>query len=338
MRQSFSCAVLMSSLVLVACGSSDQSGGEAAQGGAPSNAAGAPASGAGGQLASAGSAGAATPQGGALGSSDVGGGGSGALGGDAGSSASAGSAGQGGAGGAASGGAAGSSGDLDPKQPPGKNFDLTHFTLQLPLANGDSVQQVSNLATYTSDYFYTGTDGAMTFWCPVTGAHTENTHYPRSELREVADGGDWAITGTHKLTASFKMLQNPPSKGTIIGQIHGNATGGTSEIVKLEWTRQNTIVASVEDNDDGTTQIDKTLGSYTFGSQLSYTLELKNSVLTVSVTDSKGTKTVSNPYTAASWTKDKYYFKLGDYVQLDTGTSKDGGRVAFYSFAVEHGK
>ena len=30
-------------------------------------------------------------------------------------------------------------------------------------------------------------DGAMTFWCPVTGAHTMNTHYPRTELREKRD-------------------------------------------------------------------------------------------------------------------------------------------------------
>ena len=42
-------------------------------------------------------------------------------------------------------------------------------------------------------------------------------------------------------------------------------------------------------------------------------------------------------YSAASWSKDSYYFKLGDYVQLNTGAATNGGRVSFYSFAIKHG-
>jgi hypothetical protein len=245
---------------------------------------------------------------------------------------------QAGSGGAGQAGGAASGTGLDPALPPGKNFDLTHFVLQLPVASGSSVQQISDLATYTSQYFYTAADGAMTFWCPVTGAHTPNTHYPRTELRELATGGDWAISGTHTLTATFKVTQTPPSKGTIIGQIHGNATGGTAEILKLEWTTQNTIVASVEDDNNPATQIDKTIGSYTLGEQISYAIKLQNSLLQVTITDANGvSKSVSSPYTASSWTNDKYYFKLGDYVQLNTGTNADGGLVSFYAFAIQHG-
>jgi hypothetical protein len=239
----------------------------------------------------------------------------------------------GGAGQAGSGGAPG----LDPKQPPGVNFDLTRFTLQLPVADGSSVKQISDLSTYTSDYFYTGTDGAMTFWCPVTGATTPNSHYPRSELRENPVGGDWQISGTHSLTASFKVNKAPSSKGTIIGQVHGNAVDGTGEILKLEWTSANEIIASVEDNNNAN-QSDKGLGTYALNALMSYTIKLENSQLTVSVTDAKGaTKTVTSSYSASRWTKDSYYFKLGDYVQLDTGASTNGGRVSFYSFAIKHG-
>ena len=68
-----------------------------------------------------------------------------------------------------------------------------------------------------------------------------------------------------------------------------------------------------------------------------YELELKDSVLTVTVSDQNADKTFTTPYTAASWTNDKYYFKLGTYVQLDTGPATSGGRVAFYSFSIEHG-
>jgi hypothetical protein len=229
---------------------------------------------------------------------------------------------------------------IDPALPPGSNYDLSGFTLQLPLPDGDSVEQISDpeLRTYTSDYFYTGEDGAMVFWCPVTGATTLNSHYPRTELRERAAGGDWAITGHHKLSASFKMLENPASKGTIIGQIHGKATGGTSEVLKLEWTSDNEIVASVEQNDDPAKQINHTMGSYELGELISYTFELNDAVLDITVSGAAGDAKYSTPYTAASWLADQYYFKLGSYVQLDTGPATDGGRVAFYSFEIEHGQ
>ncbi len=214
---------------------------------------------------------------------------------------------------------------------------MSHFALQLPIANGDSVLQIKDLASYTSDYFFTGKDAAMVFWCPVTGATTPNTHYPRSELRELPEGGDWAITGHHRLTVSLKMLQNTPSKGTVIGQIHGNATGGTSEVLKLEWMSNDDIVASVEKDDNPSQQLDHKMGSgYKLNELVSYDFELKDASLTVQVTDTRGTATFTTPYTAASWTRDKYYFKLGAYVQLDTGGSTVGGKVAFYSLAVEH--
>lgn len=80
------------------------------------------------------------------------------------------------------------------------------------------------------------------------------------------------------------------------------------------------------------------MGKYKLGELVSYTAELKNSVLTISVTGAAGTtQTFTTPYTAASWKNDKYYFKLGAYVQVNTGTAQQGGRVAFYSVSVEHG-
>jgi len=239
----------------------------------------------------------------------------------------------------AGGGHAGAGGapGLDPKLPPGANFDLSGFTLQLPVASGSSVLQVTDLSMYSSEYFSTATDGAMSFWCPVTGATTMNSHYPRTELRENPVGGDWAISGTHALTASFKVTKAPKSKGLIIGQIHGNATDGTGEVLKLEWMSNNEIIASVEDNNSAV-QSDKSMGTYALNDQMSYAIKLVNSQLTVSVTSAKGvTKTITSPYTASRWATDSYYFKFGDYVQLNTGTSADGGRVSFYSFAIKHG-
>jgi hypothetical protein len=331
------------------CGSGSSSGGGTDSGGSSSAAGAAPASGgaataAAGQNSAGASAGdTAQPSGGASqGGASQGGASQGGAIGSTGGDASGGVPGEAGGSSPPVGGGAGQAGSggapaLDPKQPPGVNFDLTRFTLQLPVADGNSVKQITDLSTYTSDYFYTAPDGAMAFWCPVTGATTPNSHYPRSELRENPVGGDWQISGTHSLTASFKVTKTPSSKGTIIGQVHGNAVDGTGEILKLEWTTANTIIASVEDNNT-TTQSDKAMGTYALNALMSYTIKLENSQLTVSVTDAKGvTKTVTSSYSASRWTKDSYYFKLGDYVQLDTGASTDGGRVSFYSFAITHG-
>ena len=147
------------------------------------------------------------------------------------------------------------------------------------------------------------------------------------------------ISGTHSLTATFKVTQTPPSKGTIIGQIHGNATDGYGRSPQ-SGMGPHKIRSSppVEDDNNPATQIDKTIGSYALGEQISYAIKLQNSTLQVTITDANGvSKSVSSPYTASSWTNDKYYFKLGDYVQLATGTSADGGRVSFYAFAIQHG-
>lgn len=346
-----------------ACGGSDAgsgaeaSGGQVAATGGATGGGGAASAGAssGGAVASsggsAGAGGAAQGGGGqssaGQGGGSVGGGGS-AQGGAAQGGAPQGGAPQGGSaeggaaqGGAAQGGSGGSSTGLDPAKTPGKNFDLSHFQLQLPIADGANVKTISSaaLATYTSDYFYTAPDGAMTFWCPVTGAHTAHTEYPRSELRETAVGGDWQITGKHSLVARFKVTKTPPgSKGMIIGQVHGNKTDGTSEVLKLEWMSSNAIVASVEKDTDPSAQQNIPLGNYTLGSEYTYAIELANSTLKVTITDAQGTsKSITSPYTAASWKEDTYYFKLGDYVQVNTGADADGGRISFYSFTITHG-
>ncbi|MCU0788885.1 MAG: polysaccharide lyase family 7 protein, partial [Verrucomicrobia bacterium] len=99
---------------------------------------------------------------------------------------------------------------LAPAQPdpPADHMDLSHWKLTLPVdaagtAAGHpleiSAAQLS--AGYTHpEYFQRGLDGQLIFWCPVTGARTENTKYARCELREVINPTDdnvcWSAKGT----------------------------------------------------------------------------------------------------------------------------------------------
>src|SRR5277367_4361155 len=71
---------------------------------------------------------------------------------------------------------------LDPNQPPGVNFDLSHYYLQLPVDSSGgttgtsaSVTTAQLLAGFTNAYFYTGPDGAMVFWAPEDGATTSGS-------------------------------------------------------------------------------------------------------------------------------------------------------------------
>jgi len=89
--------------------------------------------------------------------------------------------------------------DLDSSVAPSSNFDLTDWYLSVPTDtddNGyaDSIKEAELNDDYESDYFYTGSDGAMVFMCTVDGYKTsENTTYTRTELREMLRAGDTSI-------------------------------------------------------------------------------------------------------------------------------------------------
>jgi Alginate lyase/Chitobiase/beta-hexosaminidase C-terminal domain len=215
---------------------------------------------------------------------------------------------------------------LNPSLPPGQNFDLSIYKLQSPLTNAVSggVLEVfqPQLATYTSNIFYTAADGAMVFWVPTAGVPIAAGGYPRSELRQLAPDGDWVLTNNvgHLLTATCKILTNPPSGKTIFGQIHGTAS---DEIVKLLWDN-GTVKASFETN-YGATAFFKTNGTWNLGDTLSYSIQESNHLVIVTVNGIAVTNTLNS-----SWDVDTYYFKAGNYCQDKSSTTNTVCVVAFY--------
>jgi hypothetical protein len=213
-------------------------------------------------------------------------------------------------------------GALNPSLSPGGNFNLSDFKLQLPVASGSGVLEIDQpqLATYTSSFFYTASDGAMTFWTPVTGATTSGSSYPRSELRDLRE---WAVTSTKTQTGTVKILQQPSTGKIIFAQIHGHVSG--SELLKLRWT--NGEVRAGVKTSIGASEAQQVIKSgLSLGTEINYTIRMSNRVLTVTV---NGT-TVS--YTMASnWDQDTVYFKAGCYIEDNAGTSSEGGKVAYYA-------
>ncbi|SHM75159.1 F5/8 type C domain-containing protein [Duganella sacchari] len=235
---------------------------------------------------------------------------------------------------------AGSCSGLNPNQPPGGNFDLSIWQLQLPVGSPGSpeTKTPSQLeGGYTSAYFYTDTDGAMTFWCPETGVTTPNSDHPRSELREMNANGsaaNWDIAGTHIMNATVKVVKVPSS--TAIGQIHiGTALqsglpSSTKPLLELYYRSSGDIVLGIENSPAGG-QTPHTLTNIPLNTTFTYQIKATSSTITVSI---NGT-----PYSfplPQSFIGYGEYFKAGNYIQSNGTDPNNGALVKFYALNVSH--
>lgn len=94
--------------------------------------------------------------------------------------------------------------DLNAANAPSDNFDLLDWYLSIPedSGQGDGYRKATSIKatdlddSYENDeYFYTASDGGMTFICPIDGARTsENTSYTRTELRGMLSRGNSTST------------------------------------------------------------------------------------------------------------------------------------------------
>jgi Ca2+-binding RTX toxin-like protein len=237
--------------------------------------------------------------------------------------------------------------NLNPSLPPSGNFNLTTWNLTLPTGTPGSPDIISTTTLdsgYTSQYFYTGSDGDMTFWCPVTGVTTSGSSFPRTELRETkADGTlyNWnVLDGTATLSATLAVNQVPSTGIIVCGQIHDNGAGGISgqPLIKLVFeydstTGTATIVAQIRSTPTSSST-DYTLATgINLNSQFSYQIQLRSD-LTLSV-QINGVTQYSTPIDP-SWESQGLYFKAGDFIQDNIGTSMDGGKISFYALSVTH--
>src|SRR3982751_1021453 len=108
---------------------------------------------------------------------------------------------------------------LDPSLPPGGNFDLAVWQLQLPTGSPGSPDTISSAKLKGANgysnpaYFWTDkNDGSMTFFAPEKGVTTPNSNYARSELREMNRDGsaaNWSLSGSHKQSARLRVGSVP---------------------------------------------------------------------------------------------------------------------------------
>ena len=240
---------------------------------------------------------------------------------------------------------------LDPSLPPGSNFDLSHWYLQLPVdSNGTNVGTSASISTaqltngYASAWFYTATnDGAMTFWVPDNGATTSGSTHPRSELREELSPGNtsvnWTPYGTHILTATC-VVSNVPSDTlkVCIGQVHEQVSGGdVVPMVMIMFVNNSKIYVNVWPDGNVDSSSSYNYGTLSMGTLITYQIAVTNGLLSVTINNSNKT---FNLFGAgyANWQTNQVYFKAGAYSQTTNqcNCATDGAKVAFYSLTRYH--
>lgn len=230
---------------------------------------------------------------------------------------------------------------LNPNVPPGSNFNLGIWQLQLPSGSPGSPDTISSSGLeggYSSQYFYTdSSDGAMTFWTPEKGVTTPNSNFPRSELREMNANGtaaNWRLSGTHTLNATLRVTKVPSS--VAIGQIkigsplESGVTTSTKPTLEMYYRSSGDIVVGIENSPDGG-QTPHTIANIPLGTKFTYQIKATGSTLTVTING-----------VAHSWPLNPaflphgQYFKAGDYIQSSSSSTTIGAEVKFYALSVTH--
>jgi hypothetical protein len=225
---------------------------------------------------------------------------------------------------------------------PSSILDLSHWKLTLPVDAGNgtagapaeiSAQQLAQ--GYRSGYFCVGPGGGLRFWAPVDGATTDNSDYPRSELRQMLDPDDdnvnWTPADqTAALSATLAVNVVPAStRKVVIGQVHGFQTNA---YIKLRYlydpsTHLGSVAALVNQSPTASHTTDYgSVGGIALGQSFSYSMTVRDREVTIHV-DGHALATFHVQY---PWLHVPMYFKAGSYDQASGASSEDGGRVTFY--------
>ncbi|KAK5991151.1 hypothetical protein PT974_09429 [Cladobotryum mycophilum] len=222
---------------------------------------------------------------------------------------------------------------LNPNCAPGGNFDLSKWSLQLPIGKPGSPTtigsgQLSGCGGYTNQYFSTQkSDGALVMKVPSLSSgcvKTPNSAHCRTEFRE-SNPSKWSPNaGKNRLSASLIITQ---SHGDIcVGQIHIDDSISSKPVAELYVNQSGAVNMGVQ-TCRTCSQQRTAIGNVTPGKQFSYEIRYEGGKLSVALNGGafKGLSTynLNSPNS---------YFKVGNYNQAD-----DASEVHFYSINVTHG-
>ena len=212
---------------------------------------------------------------------------------------------------------------------PAELIDTNEWYLTLPTGKAGSPDTIegSQLATYHSKFFdLTKARDGVVFNAGADGVTTKNSHYPRSELREMngSEKASWSNTsGTHVFDVREAFTKLPDAKPEVVGvQIH-DAEDDVMQI-RLEGTKL--MVQYHDGKSEAVLDPD-----YKLGTPFDTRIVAANGKVDVLY---NGEKKAELPLSGSGW-----YWKVGAYVQSN-GSKGDGagstGEVVVYKADVSH--
>lgn len=227
------------------------------------------------------------------------------------------------------------------KPVPADILDLTNWKLTLPVGDepdeADEVEQPELKTFQMAPFFHVDETGkGVVFRANVGGATTSGSGYPRSELREMADGGSdeasWSNeSGEHVMTITQAITATPKEKPEVAaGQIHGE-----DDVVAMVRLERNRLFVERDGEEAGDLDDNYKLGT-------KFTLEMRASPAGVRIT--------YNGSTVVEYDEvgDDNYFKAGCYTQASDKPQEDDsddqkydqpdayGEVVIYALSVSH--
>lgn len=240
--------------------------------------------------------------------------------------------------------------------PPSVNFDLSHWKLTIPSGIDIQVPELNSGYQYDGAFFTNDRNGGMVFRCPNIAGTTSNSHYSRSELREMrapdqstsSDANNWTtdITGVMRARLRVDRVSTTGDAAkvgrVVIGQIHGP----DSEVIRLYYTKlpgeaKGRIYAAHDDVDNNNSYsadiVPNSNGQgIALGEPFSYVINLVRTRLVVVVRTKDGhvwnyVKSIDPRYKGLN-----LYFKAGVYNQNNTGDKSDFVQATFFSLTHSH--
>ncbi|MGH8355487.1 MAG: polysaccharide lyase family 7 protein [Pseudomonas sp.] len=221
-------------------------------------------------------------------------------------------------------------------------LDLTTWNLTVPAYDSATLIETQRLNNgYESQYFRRNDDGSVSFWVPVTGSHTEDSSYPRTELRETQADGSLSYwyhqSADNYLSAVLAVNQLPSKNKIILGQIHSKDEAGSNNdpLLKLQYHYLDGVgrLELLLRKRPGDSEVQNILlaENVQLNERFGYDLRITPSgKLGVSVSSSDGDEGALYQELSAYWGEQQLYFKAGAYIQDNYGPSTEGGRVTFY--------
>ncbi len=219
---------------------------------------------------------------------------------------------------------------------PGDVLDLGPWKLTLPI---DDPREAGSpweilqpeLATFSIDpHFMLDASGeAVIFQAHAGGTTTDNSGYPRSELREMtADGAElasWSTSeGTHTMTMVQAITALPEVKPHVVaGQIHD----AEDDVVMIRLEGEHLFV------EGGGDELGTLDDAYVLGTEFTVVVEAHDGEIDVYYED------LSRPAVTVPRDVDGCYFKAGAYTQSneEQGDAPDAyGEVVIRDLVVEH--